>query len=58
MIQTSRPFRRAHKKVGKLLMLFLLLIDYQVIAVDYHVGSDQTLKSISKVPWATLQAGD
>ncbi len=39
--------------------IFILLFFSTIVkAVDYHVGPNQTLTTISEVPWATLQAGD
>ncbi len=43
----------------KPLFIFILLFFSTIVkAVDYHVGPNQTLTTISEVPWATLQAGD
>jgi len=38
--------------------LFILLSFSTIHATDYHVGPNQTLTTISEVPWATLNAGD
>jgi type IX secretion system substrate protein len=38
---------------------FYILLSFSTIyATDYHVGPNQTLTTISEVPWATLNAGD
>ncbi len=43
----------------KPLFIFILLFFSTIAkAVDYHVGPNQTLTTISEVPWATLQPGD
>ncbi|MCF6296102.1 MAG: T9SS type A sorting domain-containing protein [Flavobacteriaceae bacterium] len=36
----------------------LMLVTFFTFAADYHVGPDQSLTTISEVPWATLNAGD
>ncbi len=38
--------------------IFILLSFSTIYATDYHVGPNQTLTTISEVPWATLNAGD
>ncbi len=46
------------QKISWCFTIVFLTLAFQAKATDYHVGSDQALKSISEVPWATLQAGD
>ncbi len=46
------------KEIHTLGIFILLIFSLQAQATDYHVGPEQTLKTISEVPWSTLQAGD
>lgn len=46
------------KKIYRLAIFILFTFSLQSYATDYHVGPDQSLTTISKVPWSTLQPGD
>ncbi len=39
-------------------IFYLLIVSLKIYAADFHVGPNQTLATISEVPWASLQPGD
>jgi len=60
-MNTSQPNRTYIGFINKFNLFVIILIvsfSFQANAIDYHVGPDQSLTSISEVPWSTLQAGD
>lgn len=42
----------------RICLSFSLLFSLTIVATDYHVGPNESLTTISEVPWTTLQPGD